>query len=478
MLDLLATERDLWLSTRDDPRLVSMMSSSVYPTNVIGSRTPGWWRNALLTLAAAILASAFFRWGGQEPFFDGGYYLLHARTIVERGLLAFADDTRSYGYPLFVAACSLLTDRSVPMIHFAVFVAQLVAYLGACWWCAQALGQQFRTSGFPIVAHALTVLNPMLLIMTTTVLTDSLSSTLVFVSVVASLPTACAPNRKNSSQLRRAALTFLASSFAVMLRPATVSALVACVLIWSARAVWYRDVRWAVVPIALVSATLPAIPQVYNNARAYGVPTPLIVRSLYREQARWGTRLLKYATVVAPAESPHLEYTNSFCPPSAGSAVDCARTRPLGYAATLLIHAFALVDPDYPFPYILNRTPWYRWPLACLTYAYFFLAAIGILVVWRSNPNAIAERFALSMLLLATVLYVALYLPTAVENRFGIPVYLLVGAAATQGCLAVKTLIENGRWDLLFRISASATVFIGAACGTSAWLQSQATMLH
>lgn len=58
-------------------------------------------------------------------------------------------------------------------------------------------------------------------------------------------------------------------------------------------------------------------------------------------------------------------------------------TQPHLPAATLAIHAFGLLDQDYPFVYIPEIDPWYRWPLSILNYLLLWTIAAGLARGWR-----------------------------------------------------------------------------------------------
>jgi hypothetical protein len=60
-----------------------------------------------------------------------------------------------------------------------------------------------------------------------------------------------------------------------------------------------------------------------------------------------------------------------------------AASNPLGLAATFALHGFAMLDQDFPFPYVRELDGWYRWPLAGLGYLFLWGATIGLVVGWQ-----------------------------------------------------------------------------------------------
>lgn len=444
----------------------------------------------LTTGAAVALAYACFFWGGQGLFWDAYSYSVQAQTIAERGLFGFADPVHPYGYPLIVAFCSLFTNKSPFLLRFAVFHLQLAAYLAVCYYAARRLATSFPRLGLRSL-YAAAALNPILIINTTEVLSDLLSAVLIFLAVAMSVPASRSGGRSSEAGPRCAAsrcgpgaqalLVFFSASFAVMVRPANLAILAACGLLWVFRAVLFRDLKWSVLPIALAACALPAIPQVVNNWRAFRNPTPLIGRKLYSEQLEWGTYYLKYGTLVIPREPAQLFYESPFRGGNRSPAGTFARKQPLRYAATLAVHAFALFDQDFAFTYIVNKRPWYRWPLSLFGYSFLFLSGFGAVLLARSAVRGDVGKeslFAILALFVPATSYVSLYIPVAVENRFSIPVYLLLTPVALSAALEIRRLLSCRRWNRVTLLGSAALVFIAGCALLSVWIQRQAPLLR
>ena len=137
------------------------------------------------------------------------------------------------------------------------------------------------------------------------------------------------------------------------------------------------------------------------------------------------------------------------------------------------MHGFALFDQDLPFTYVTNTRPWHRWPLSLANYAFLYLAALGVAagLLRRNAPEQ--ERVYFSAALLVSLACAAIYLPVAVENRFSLPVYLVLSPAA----------VFAGAWLSSRRSGTAVTLLIGgggfiAICvQLSRWLSSQAPAL-
>ncbi len=182
----------------------------------------------------------------------------------------------------------------------------------------------------------------------------------------------------------------------------------------------------------MLAVALALLPQVYGNARAWGEWSPLPVGGLYREQVRWGTGILKYATLVVPGQEPTLVYRNPLRPEGVAGPREFLRQRPLAYLRTLAAHGFAMLDQDLPFTYVVDPRPTYRWPLSLSNYAFLYLAGLGLAVLLLRERRTPAGLYAAGAALLGLAC-VAVYLPVAVENRFSLPLYVLLPPAAVYG---------------------------------------------
>jgi hypothetical protein len=217
------------------------------------------------------------------------------------------------------------------------------------------------------------------------------------------------------------------------------------------------------------------------NARAYGVAHPLITNDLYAANTTVGMRTAKYGTISITGIPARLYYANPFGPVENPTLVQFVLTEPVNFAATSALHAFALIDQDFPFTYITDLSPWYRWPLAVPNYLYVLGGVIGLLLGlrWPPGPDPITRgrsRFTFGLLGAATGAMVAVYLPSAVECRFALPLYPLLAAPFL---LTIERLASAtaGRPLRLVLVLAGAALWVGALAATSLWLDRQAPAL-
>jgi hypothetical protein len=372
----------------------------------------------------------------------------------------------------------VLAGRDVELLRWWIFLIQLAVHLGACWLFARRVAGAFGSDALGRVTFGLVVLNPFLLIMTGLLLTDLLSAALIAVAAALLLPTR---DDRPVTVIRDGMLALLALTFSVEVRPANAVLLPVAALFWTVR--WWLaarpDLRRFAGGLALVGivAALPLVPQVLINWQVHGQFSPLTVRSLYAEQASWGISYLKYVTfdLRDKGGEPAVFYRSPFRT-DAPDLVSFTQARPRALLATLALHAFALVDQDFPFPYVREIDAWYRWPLSALNYLLLWAMAVGLVVGWRDwwRPGT---RLAWTVLLGLAGAYVLVYLPTAIEARFGLPLFILLAPAAGLTLLAARDWLRACAWGRLVGAGMGAVLVVAACAWLSAWMQAQAPVI-
>jgi hypothetical protein len=430
------------------------------------SRTRRWIFAGAVTAVAASIAYAAFLGGFPELRYDSFHYFSLSRIISGEGLGNLQSRVRTYGYPLFLSLCTGFRDAGPETTRAAAFVAQLLLYLAVCLYAARVAARIFRSEGFFFGTYAVTALNPIALILTTQVLTDLLSAVLVLLGVLVSL--------ERGHPVRRGFVAFLCIGLAAAVRPANVVVLPALLLAWLLRVRLFGERARGPLAAGAAAVVLALLPQLYNNVRAYDAWTPLVVERLYGEQARWGTAMLKYATLVVPGERPQIVYENPFRPRGVSTPGEFLRKRPLGFLATLVLHGFAFFDHDLPFPYVQDAHPWFRWPIALLNYSFLFLAGMGLAAGLRSRRALEpGERVYFLAAILVSAFSLALYLPVAVESRFSLPLYAILAPAAVFAAGQLR----RGPASRAAVVAVAGTAFVVVCVGLSVWLSAQAPVL-
>jgi hypothetical protein len=174
----------------------------------------------------------------------GRSYCCDATTYIEQGL-AFSRsgvlgasyhlmDLRAYGYGFFVALASLITDHQPASIQLVVFVAQLTLLL-FCARIASSITAGLLKVG-PASVMAALALNPVLLVATSSVLSDLLSA------LCATMAVFLVFDRRHNQTLVAFTSMFLAA-YAAVVRPASVVFVPMVLVFWLARGRYVRRVR-------------------------------------------------------------------------------------------------------------------------------------------------------------------------------------------------------------------------------------------
>jgi hypothetical protein len=466
------------------------MSSITAPMPRAGFRVPARWYAVAVTIAAtavAVLIAAYAWLTGNQPIRSDalGYYELALR-IAREGPLAFESAFRTYGYPFFLALLIRIVGPDPETVRTAGFVTQLTLFVVAAWIGARRLSLALGLPNWTPWIYAVTVFSPFILIHAIQMLTDVLSAVLVYVAVVFSLPTGPRGTAVEARPTRRTVLHGMLALFlgglAVIVRPANLVLVPVLLLAWLYRTIRTRDLPWRAWPVLFAMLVLPFVPQMVFNYRAYGEPRPLLMLDLYSSNTVVGVQVAKYGTLNIAGVPSRLHYFNPFRPAEELTTGEFMRQDPVRFGATLALHAFALFDHDFPFAYISDVNPWYRWPLAIPNYLFLLGGVAGLLIGlrWPLGSGAAERecaRVTIGLLGAATGALVVIYLPSAVESRFSLPMYPLLAAPFV---LAVeRTGVTSRRRPLVLAlVTLGAAVWVGGMATTSLWLEKQAPLLQ
>jgi hypothetical protein len=426
------------------------------------------------SVAAAAIACAGFVAGYPSVIYDSwGYYFL-AGVLRTKGLAGWSTDVRTYGYPLFTAAVTAFRNLPPEEYRLIVFAAQLAALFAATALAARRIGRIVGSPALGATAYALGVLNPILLLHANEPLSDLISALLILLAVAFSWRAPAPPGRLESAWTPF--LAFFCAAAAVAVRPANVVVIAALGLAWLLRAARWQDLGIRHVSAAAAGVLPPLLPQMWINHRMFGSFSPLIQRHLYGEQTVWGMGALKYATLVIPGRSPFLVYTNPFYRGDPTPRAFLAR-HPIGYAATLALHGFGILDHDFPFTYVTDLTPPYGAVLSAMNFLLLYLAAAGAAAVGlRAGVRRSLDEtaFAVIVTALAAGAYAALYLPVEVESRFGLPLQALAAPMIACGLAAAAGPGRPRRAARILLLAGAAPCLAGALW-LSGWIEGHRT---
>ncbi len=195
---------------------------------------------------------------------DPDAYRAVALNVVERGCFGCGDQptaTRPVLYPLVVAACRLVDPPlwySLAVLHVALGVATVVL----TYWLALHWGLG-RWSPLPA---ALVAVDPVLLIHSALVMTETLAS---FLAVAALLATTRCAERPTAG---RAALSGAIMALAVLSRPTFLVWMALTILLMPLAADRWRD-RFRLLAAGGIAAALVLSPWAIRNAVRFGKPT-------------------------------------------------------------------------------------------------------------------------------------------------------------------------------------------------------------
>ncbi|HXN46304.1 MAG TPA: discoidin domain-containing protein, partial [Bryobacteraceae bacterium] len=413
---------------------------------------------------------------------DSAGYQALAKCITDHGLFSAAafSDLRTYGYPLFLSALRLIERfTSIPLTLLSSEF-QLGMYLLSAWLLRSEIRRISQRLG-QLVFLAL-CLNVFVLTYAAETLTESLSLTIIVMLGW------CWLWSVRVFRSRRWALAAVTggglAGFAVMVRPANVFLPVVwvagqAILVMSRRVGQNTGAavrRAAVLALTLAAAAAPCVPQPYNNIVFGGAATPLVVRDLGSFQVSTGIAVLKYATGLPPVPTRQIDYTN---PLAHAGRVDpdhpllWYRDNPQAGLETILMHAFAILDQDFIFPYVVDLAPSYRIPVAVLNHVGIGLAVYALWLWIRAARRPGRRRSILCVSLPVVMLYIlgvfVIYSVAAPEARFGLPIILLaapLAATAFSQFWRLRTL-------RLILLGTAIAAYAAIAIAASGWMRSQ-----
>lgn len=438
-------------------------------------------RFRITVLAAAILFShaAAIRQIALPLRYDQVTYDTPARDMLAQGVWSKYGfgEIRTYGYPLFLAGMYRASSFFHANSRWVVFEVQLTLYLFASLLVSHSIAKySARVAAAVFIGLSANFLT---LISCSDVLTDSFSICLIL------LLGWCWLKYLNSRGTTAAVLCVaggLLAGYACTVRPANIFlipvylvAAAAKPLISGTSLVNISRAGLSTV-LAFAAILIPLAPQRLHNERFESSQRWLAAVDLQNSTFAVGIMLAKYATALPPNPRPEVIYNNPFYSEKSTPRPEFKRQwlwyfqYPVRGFLTLAIHVFGLLDPDLIFAYNTDLDPWYRVPVGIVSHLIVFLAAWEFTAFVRRFSSQVVFT---TVLLLYVLAYLAVYAPSAVEVRFGLPLWLLIFPFA-----ALRVMKLSGDSPLQRRgLVIGAFVFLIAADGLSAWIRDQASLL-
>lgn len=439
-------------------------------------------------LLAVGLAILFFLHAGAYPACcDARQYSEMARFFDANGFAANAPhaDVRTFGYPLFLALIARVTGAAGLPLTASIFVVQLVLYFGLVVALHRRMAQSYGSAAGAAVFYGLTF-NVLLLPYLSLTLTDGFSVILLLGGAYVLLGMTSIGTAR--SVVLRAAMLGLIVGFAVVVRPAN---LWFGSLVFIGALLIFRIQRAAANPpaqrqsnrivllfiaVAGVAAFAATIPQSTLNWTRARQASPLPIYDIKTKQLEAGLRNLKYATSMVGTPAGIFYRNPLFAETSTRPGIEWYFRNPLRGAGTVALRMFGGFDFDYFFPYIYETRPGYRPLLFVLSQFIVFFGAGGVLLLAfpalarRVLGHSAALRFQWKAPVTTAQVFVpmfvawgVIYAPSAIENRFALPMITLLMPVAVAAFWMLGGLFRDRTWMRGILVSAGFLAWLALA---------------
>jgi len=347
-------------------------------------------------------------------YYDEAHYVHESRSLLTTGLL---DKPRTtYLYPSILSFFKILSNGDNVYAKIFMSFFQYIIFLFTIIFIANTFSNNKKLIWFSIISFGF--LNPYLIQASTLLLTDLLASCLAAISMMSLMSL-------NLNKTRIIAGVFGLLYLAVMIRPSVIIFLPIAIGLVIFRFVKFKEIK--ILKILLISVLLAVIfiPQVYQNVVNFNDWNPLIHVNLYEKQTIWSVDVLKYGTVVIEGEKPQLFSRSHVVVEKGTSIFELFFKDPFSFFFVYFSHFFGVIDCGYIDNYIKEYYPTNRLIGSFFLYSVWFFAFYGILhLIWKKSLTK--NNFMYASLLISALFYTLFIATTAVESRFGYPLFLLL----------------------------------------------------
>jgi len=343
-----------------------------------------------------------------------GYFYEDSKSLLTTGLLS--DERTTYLYPSILSFFQILSNEDVVYTKIFMSFFQYVIFLFTIIFIANTFSNNKKFIWYAIISFGF--LNPYLIQASTLFLTDLLGSCLMAISIMSVMSL-------NINKTRIIVGVFGLLYLAAMIRSSFIIFLPIAIGLIIFRFVKFKDIK--ILKILMISVLLAVIfiPQVYQNVVNYNDWTPLIHRDLYEQQTIWSALYLKYGTVTIDGEQLQLFYHSQVLVEKGTSIFDLFFKDPFSFFYVYFSHIFGVIDWGYIDTYIKEYYPINRLIGSFFLYSVWFFTFYGILnLIW--NKSLTKNNFMFASLLISALVYTLFIATTAVESRFGYPIFLLL----------------------------------------------------
>ena len=461
---------------------IPRVAAHVEYQRAVSEKTWTRWEILAVLLAIVIACALYLAWLDVPILYDAAGYLQAAKDIRINGLFSKYElsDLRTYGWPLLLSWLVRISEWTGAPLRAVAFGFELLFHLFACYLFRRALLRTVVPTSLAKLLAASLLLNPLVLIFTTYLLTESVSFSLLIMLLANSAYLAAATGpRKLWPALTLGSLVLGA---AIMVRPANVCMIpvwwgTAATGLWKAKPGLAKGLCATV--LTLLLTFVPTIPQYLNNVKYYQRPTPLLANNFSMAGVWLGVRLIKYGGCYITGTNPQVMYENPFLgnePLDPLAPLTWYTNHPGKGIATLGLHLFNLLDQDQPFPYPTSLLPSYYPSAALANMLMVSLGFIGLIFagwhVYRRRRDALPLYCVAIATLACQVGVQAFY---SVEARYGIPMLMVLYMFASW-LLAYEFPKPNVRKRVVLLVFAGTTT--AASYPLSRWVRQQAPLIR
>ncbi|WP_138755237.1 hypothetical protein [Paenibacillus sinopodophylli] len=419
----------------------------------------------LVSLISLIQFIIFVVQNSSASYYDElGYYEI-SNNILINGLFNISDDLRTFLYPLLISILYIFTDGNHTNVKVIFSVFQFIVYIFTILMIAK-VAYKFQSEKkiyFSVIAFGF--LNPYLIQSTTLFLTDLLASCFLTISLIYLLTS-------DLNKLYNGSVVASFLYFSVLIRPSSAIFMVIFFIIAMYRLIKIKDfkpIKFTIVGLLLL---IIFIPQLYMNITKFNHFTPLIHSNLFEQQSIWATQHLKYATVIIDGEQPGLRYLTPWLIDSNISMMKLMMNNFIVFILVFSSHLFGVLDWGYVDSFIRNLSVSTKILPSAWLYVQWFIIGLGMLWMW-SRKNL---TFVSASLILSALGYTFFIATTAVESRFGYPIYFILLFFSGYG---VKYLVESFKNKrVFFVIIGILLVYIGISFSISYFIDMQTNRIN
>ncbi|MFJ7736041.1 hypothetical protein ACIQ2D_06805 [Lysinibacillus sp. NPDC097287] len=378
---------------------------------------------AVITVLSLAIFIYYLSLNYKISYHDEVGYFNFAKDIQNLGLFEIQNELRTYLYSFIISLFLVVSsseDAFISKILMSIF--QYGVYLYTIFFLAVKSIERFKVENQKKVFLFITgfgLLNPYLIQSTTLFLTDILATCFSVLAIV--IVQFC-----DNTKFRNNFIAFILIYSAIMIRPSSLIFLPIILVLIVYKIVKYSERRkkrlFVECAFAAIISTFVFLPQLYMNVTKFNDFTPLIHENLYENQSKWAVEMLKYGTVVIQDEQPQLYWANPIQSEEDIGIYELIYKDFFVFIFVYVVHVFGVLDWGYIDTYINDFYPISRILGSGFLYFIWILIFYGIFKVIRKKEI----DFQFIGLLVSAICYTLFVASTAIESRFGYPIFLLL----------------------------------------------------